>query len=212
MKFTSLSRIFRENITGSPSIHVASSEGVPGTDNYICDVQNCPNKRAFASGAEFRKHMDKHKRPHKCNYPNCITPSFGDKSGLLRHQREVHSSRKRGHDLRRYFCPELTCERHKRGFKRRWNLQEHQRRMHKEIREKATSLLSSPVSLGLADMSIPTTPNSVAETRNEDGGDEEGEYAGLQAKLRVMKAERARLDSDIRVLQKALDIVEASRV
>jgi hypothetical protein len=154
--------------------------------------------------------MDKHKRPHKCSHPNCTTPSFGDKSGLLRHQREVHSSRKEGHNSGRYFCPELTCERQKRGFKRRWNLQEHQRRMHEEGGEKTTPSPSSPVSPGLADMSTPRTPDRIAETRNKDGGDE-GEYIGLQARLRVMKTERARLDEDIRVLQKALDIIEASR-
>ncbi|KAH0553433.1 hypothetical protein GP486_006496, partial [Trichoglossum hirsutum] len=76
------------------------------------------------------KHMDKHKRPHKCDYPGCTTPPFGDKSTLIRHRREVHDSRNDGRSAGEYCCPAPSCERQYRGFARRWNLLEHWRRMH----------------------------------------------------------------------------------
>ncbi|KAI9861880.1 MAG: hypothetical protein M1813_004948 [Trichoglossum hirsutum] len=74
--------------------------------------------------------MDKHKRPHKCEYPGCTTPPFGDKSTLIRHRREVHDSRNEGRSAGDYCCPAPSCERQYRGFARRWNLLEHLRRMH----------------------------------------------------------------------------------
>jgi hypothetical protein len=77
-----------------------------------------------------RKHMDKHKRPHKCEHPGCTTPAFGDKSTLIRHQREVHDSRNDGRSSGEWCCPAPSCERRSRGFARRWNLLEHCRRMH----------------------------------------------------------------------------------
>ncbi|KAM3075380.1 hypothetical protein ACMFMF_006055 [Clarireedia jacksonii] len=70
-----------------------------------------------------RKHIDRHTRPFTCNNEDCAHLKFADKGGLSRHQREVHGSMT-------YSCPVTTCRRHKRGFPRKWNLQEHQRKLH----------------------------------------------------------------------------------
>lgn len=74
--------------------------------------------------------MDRHLRPYKCDRVGCDAPAFGDAGGLFRHQREVHKSRDGDRVLSEYFCPDVRCERHTRGFPRRWNLMEHQRRIH----------------------------------------------------------------------------------
>lgn len=74
--------------------------------------------------------MDRHLRPYKCDRQGCDAPAFGDAGGLFRHQREVHKSREGDRVLSEYFCPDVRCERHTRGFPRRWNLMEHQRRIH----------------------------------------------------------------------------------
>lgn len=89
--------------------------------------------------------MDRHTRPYKCDMPNCIAPPFGDAGGLFRHRREVHrrnssnvqigdgkdSNTNGDTDLViEHFCPEESCQRSLKGFPRRWNLREHQRRVH----------------------------------------------------------------------------------
>lgn len=74
--------------------------------------------------------MDRHTRPYRCDRPGCEAPAFGDIGGLFRHQREVHKSREGDRPFTEHFCPDGSCERHTRGFPRRWNLLEHQRRIH----------------------------------------------------------------------------------
>ncbi|KAI9804241.1 MAG: hypothetical protein M1833_007048 [Piccolia ochrophora] len=97
---------------------------------FVCDFANCSTKTKFTRQSEFRKHMDRHFRPYKCDRAGCDAPAFGDAGGLFRHQREVHKTRDGDRPITEYMCPELRCERHKRGFPRRWNLMEHQRRVH----------------------------------------------------------------------------------
>lgn len=74
--------------------------------------------------------MDRHDRPYRCQQVGCDAPPFGDIGGLFRHRREVHKMRDGDRPLSEHFCPISTCERHTRGFPRRWNLLEHQRRIH----------------------------------------------------------------------------------
>ena len=74
--------------------------------------------------------MDRHERPYSCDRPGCEARAFGDIGGLFRHQREVHKRPAGDRPITEYNCPDKTCERHTRGFPRRWNLLEHQRRIH----------------------------------------------------------------------------------
>ena len=74
--------------------------------------------------------MDRHQRPYSCDRPGCEARAFGDIGGLFRHQREVHKRPAGDRPITEYTCPDKTCERHTRGFPRRWNLLEHQRRIH----------------------------------------------------------------------------------
>ena len=82
-----------------------------------------------------RKHMDRHNRPYRCDKPNCEAPAFGDIGGLFRHQREVHKVRDGDRPIMEHLCPDPSCDRNSRGFPRRWNLLEHQRRIHGINRE-----------------------------------------------------------------------------
>ncbi|KAI9841844.1 MAG: hypothetical protein M1838_003362 [Thelocarpon superellum] len=103
--------------------------GKPGKP-HACDMPECAGRDPFPRLSEYRKHMDRHRRPYRCEYADCGAPPFGDMGGLYRHLREVHRVREGDRAVTEYFCPEKQCERHKRGFPRRWNLTEHQRRVH----------------------------------------------------------------------------------
>ncbi|PVH75086.1 hypothetical protein DL98DRAFT_593474 [Cadophora sp. DSE1049] len=149
------------------------------------------------------QHMDKHERPYSCTNPMCNGITFGDKGGLLRHQREKHGTLK-------FFCPISACPRHKMGFPRKDNLDSHVRRRHpKSPRGMAGGITStmanvfseSPVSIGSA--------NRSDEYLVGYGGVE-----GLKAKLEKLKAEKKELDvhqlkvdEDIQVLEMAIQLM-----
>jgi hypothetical protein len=63
----------------------------------------------------------------------------------------------------------------------------------------------------MASLSAPKTPDYTAETGEKHREVEEGGYAGLQARLGEMEAERARLDARILILREALNIVKSPR-
>jgi hypothetical protein len=65
----------------------------------------------------------KKRKSLRCEDPACHNRTFADEPNLNRHQREVHGKAQ-------YYCPIKTCERHTRGFKRRDNCINHQKRSH----------------------------------------------------------------------------------
>ena len=77
--------------------------------------------------------MDKHTRPYVCSEPGCENiRGFTYSGGLLRHQREVH--RQHGGPKASCYCPHKDCKRSTGvGFSRRENLQEHLRRVHRDV-------------------------------------------------------------------------------
>ncbi|KAL8950795.1 MAG: hypothetical protein Q9222_003202 [Ikaeria aurantiellina] len=89
----------------------------------------------FARKCEWTKHMDKHTRPYVCNLPGCEkVRGFTYSGGLSRHQREVH--RQHGGPKASYMCPHKDCKRSTgSGFSRKENLQEHVRRVHRQIED-----------------------------------------------------------------------------
>jgi hypothetical protein len=66
----------------------------------------------------------------KCTENGCQNRSFADRAGLYRHQREVHRLDIRGNPARTFLCPEKNCSRHRKGFGRQWNMEQHYRRRH----------------------------------------------------------------------------------
>ena len=76
--------------------------------------------------------MDKHTRPYTCEEEGCESRGFTYSGGLHRHQREVHNQH--GGPKARCMCPYQDCKRSTgQGFSRRENLQEHIRRVHRDI-------------------------------------------------------------------------------
>ena len=77
--------------------------------------------------------MDKHDRPYRCERPGCEKlRGFTYSGGLLRHQREVHKDH--GGPKDHLMCPVPYCKRNTgNGFTRKENLNEHLRRVHRQV-------------------------------------------------------------------------------
>jgi len=172
-----------------------------------CRVPDCTQEREFSTESALRKHQDKHTKPFACVVPGCKHPRFGDKGGLDRHKREVHGPKT-------YCCAIPTCKRHTKGFPRKYNLFEHQKRCH------------PGQSLNPALALIRTSQN---RTSFDNEGAEEAEYGDeeasslevtatwdtarasggrLQEKLENLYALRVEIDSDIEALKRVADILE----
>lgn len=76
------------------------------------------------------KNVDSHLKPYHCKTPGCEDSKFSSTACLLRHEREAHGYH--GYGERPHSCPYVTCDRHPpgSGFPRKWNLLDHQRRVH----------------------------------------------------------------------------------
>ncbi|KAH8686529.1 hypothetical protein BGZ61DRAFT_479634 [Ilyonectria robusta] len=157
------------------------------------------------SGNE-RSPKDKHTPIYSCLYLSCCNKSFGDKGGLDRHMREVHSSLT-------FICPVVSCPRNKRGFNKKYNLLDHQKRRHK--REISRSLHGSGVSeeqpehldggqtFRYGDNTSESNPDDAAHALIPS----ENEGVCLRSKLKSLRATRAEIDKDIKLLERALNII-----
>lgn len=76
------------------------------------------------------KHLDAHLKPYRCKAEACLNVPFSSTACLLRHEREAHGMH--GHGDKPYLCTFEDCERRLpgNGFPRRWNLQDHMKRVH----------------------------------------------------------------------------------
>jgi hypothetical protein len=100
-----------------------------------------------------------------------------DRGSLNRHEREVHGSPA-------YLCPIASCNRHTKGFNRKYNLFEHQKRCHPH-----QSLDASTT--GARSREDSTTTNR----------------GSLREKLEKLRLLRAELDSDINALERAVELL-----
>jgi hypothetical protein len=105
------------------SVPQCSQDRKFSSESALRSVHSPPTTNLMPALTHFRKHEAKHSKPYICQVPNCKHTRFGDKSGLDRHNREVHGSQT-------HFCPITSCKRHVRGFPRKYNLFEHQKRCH----------------------------------------------------------------------------------
>jgi hypothetical protein len=80
--------------------------------------------------------MDKHDRPYNCNFDGCEkVQGFTSKSGLNRHEREVHKMKVKSKEG--FLCPFQDCNRSfGAGFTRKENHAEHIRRVHRNKRKR----------------------------------------------------------------------------
>src|SRR6266536_2622667 len=146
------------------------------------------------------QHQDKHTRPYICDQYSCSNKSFGDKAGLQRHKQEVHGS-----ETDHHFCLFSSCNRNKRGFPRKYNLLEHQKRRHgMQFRKVSRSGmgLSETASLRAGSAGIDCRSGeggegfSPAESRSYGEGDETTNQ-DLRVKLQSLRVMRAKIDKDI---------------
>ncbi|KAH6718122.1 hypothetical protein BKA61DRAFT_599055 [Leptodontidium sp. MPI-SDFR-AT-0119] len=162
-----------------------------------CSVPECSQDSEFPSESALRKHEAKHSKPYICQVPNCKHPRFGDKGGLDRHNREVHGPQT-------HCCPITSCKRHVRGFPRKYNLFEHQKRCH---------FSQSP---NLAPSSILRQQNHTSDNMK---GQQESYEGGSSSKIVTKVGERVReklenlykmqaeIEVDIDALRRSLDLL-----
>jgi hypothetical protein len=212
---------------GAISLLVQADDYVPQKCIFInCkEAQTFPTKASlkYANLSQFtktsfcshppRRHQDKHTRPYICHQQPCANKSFGDKAGLQRHEREVHSSKTDAHT-----CPFPSCKRNKRGFHRRYNLLEHQKRAH------GLQPDASPTAVNNSDgfLERENSHGFQGEIGRESGGSDIPERAlsgiiqgngntgteqDLIAKLHRLEDIRAEIDEDITSLKRVLSIM-----
>lgn len=143
-------------------------------------------------------------------YSSCDVRPFGDKAGLARHYREVHSSKV-------YYCPFRSCYRHKNGFARRYNLLQHQTHCHGDnplsrLRKSSESLLEHDDELTELGRSPSEEIDRDSETQSvvEASSAHSGAEDRLERKLRDLKAKRDRLNREIATLERAQALVGAN--
>ncbi|RMJ06633.1 hypothetical protein BHE90_009941 [Fusarium euwallaceae] len=148
----------------------------------------------------LERHEDNQNIQQRCLHSSCTNKSFRDKGSLDRHMREVHSSQT-------FFCPIVSCRRNKRGFNRRYNLLDHQKRRHgQNVEGRLKHMQGGQTFREEDDTSEPTLDapvKSLGIRLNDDATNEEG----LRAKLKSLRAMRAEIDGDIKALEKALSII-----
>lgn len=155
------------------------------------------------------KHQDKHEKPYTCTVAECKRPRFSDKGGLDRHKREVHGPRT-------YRCPITSCKGHSKGFARKYNLYEHQKRCHPGPPSSSTrGRDQAPRNL----VRVDSTEHDRTEGVRDEGGasspstmlidDVVGAKTGrLHEKISQLLVVRAEIDRDIEALKRAVDILD----
>ena len=145
------------------------------------------------------------KKAFRCLDRNCDTKPFGSRSDLKRHQREVHHRDEDGNPCLLLPCPVFRCERHEKGFPRRWNLEDHVRRMHPDY--KSQTLFNEPSSIdefreiddrphrrGSPDSSYSSDSTS---TEGSSHGSRDSSCEGLRMALSILEKQREKMDQEI---------------
>ena len=74
------------------------------------------------------KYLDSHLKPYQCKQSDCGNLRFSSNACLFRHEREAHGMHFYGKNP--HLCHYAGCDRAVEGFPRRWNLNDHMRRVH----------------------------------------------------------------------------------
>jgi hypothetical protein len=210
----------------------------PSEFKFVSLTLSLASSRYPSSLTPLRKHTDRHIRPYKCEYPNCTAPAFGDAGGLFRHKREVHrrgnstseTDANNGKDggITEFFCPEPSCLRSQKGFPRRWNLMEHQKRVHHIVvpdrgemkRAKRAASVLSPTTGQAAAYATPMDVEAVVVERRPPTGPSGNVnlFVGgdvpqaLQATLRKLQRQRDELQEATSKLDRDIDVVKQAMV
>jgi len=179
----------------------------PQVTRLRCTFPDCSQDHDFPTESALRKHEEKHSKPYICQVPNCKHPRFGDKGGLDRHRREVHGSKT-------YCCPNASCKRHTKGFPRKYNLFEHQKRCHPTTSASMQRSLNRthfdgvvPEELGRGDEEPSSPEMTITGDVARFGSGKLQERLERLCALRVeFKSNIVELDGDIEALKRTLDV------
>ena len=167
------------------------------SESALRSVHSPPTTNLTPTLTHFRKHEAKHSKPYICQVPNCKHTRFGDKGGLDRHNREVHGSQT-------HCCPITSCKRHVRGFPRKYNLFEHQKRCH-------SSQLPNLAPLSILEQQNHTSDSMKGQQESYEGGSSPEMATGgggrLREKLENLYKMRAEMEVDIKALERSLDLL-----
>jgi hypothetical protein len=200
--------------TGSSTLEVsAESTKSNGVETQLrCQFPDCSQVGEFSTESALRKHQGKHTRPFACVVSDCKHPRFGDKGGLDRHKREVHGSKT-------YCCPINTCKRNTKGFPRKYNLFEHQKRCHPS-QSPNTAMVPSRRSqsynnfdegtedVGARDEETSSPEMTVPEDMARSSSVKLKEK--LQEKLKGLCSLRADIDRDIEAVKRSMELFDDS--
>ncbi|CAI6332942.1 unnamed protein product [Periconia digitata] len=102
-----------------------------GTYHCPFEGQSSCSHMPTALKSSFDKYVDSHLKPYRCVREDCADVVFSSTAELLRHEREAHGLH--GHVLNPNLCYYPNCERSMagKGYRRRYNLIHHMKRVHK---------------------------------------------------------------------------------
>jgi Zinc finger, C2H2 type len=167
-----------------------------------------------------RKSAPKTSKPFTCE--KCFR-SFGSKADLRRHTREIHQERGVLESNNR--CPEVSCERHRKGFARHWNLRDHIRRRHRdEFKEviNTSNIIQERMNLDAAETSDESESSGgspepqtdigliTAQTELEKTPNDIRQH--IQGAISALRAQRKEIDSQIDNYEHQLDWLDHQEV
>ena len=165
------------------------------SESALRSVHSPPTTNLTPALTHFRKHEAKHNKSYICPVPNCKHTRFGDKGGLDRHNREVHGSQT-------HCCPITSCKRHVRGFPRKYNLFEHQKRCH-------SAQLPNLAPLSILEQQNHTSDSMKGQQESYEGGSFSemvtGDGRRLKEELDNLYQMRAEMEVNIKALERSLD-------
>jgi hypothetical protein len=101
------------------------------TSSQASPVQTCPDcNLPVRTKSEMNKHLQRHKKPHLCTYPDCSRSAngFASNNDLVRHKRTVHGEMQNG---RTFICHHDACAKKDKYWPRADNFRSHLLRVHK---------------------------------------------------------------------------------
>lgn len=163
-----------------------------------------------------RRYRGHYGQSYFCKESSCNYRRFSDKGALKRHSREVHGSEV-------HYCPFVSCNRHKKGFPRKYNFLAHQKRCHRDQFVTSSQQGKVPHSHAVEKAEHDRIPAGWLEQSNDEVNHESGTDTKsrrgealigeerLRRKLQNLKELRAEMnrdiDHDIEILEGALDIM-----
>lgn len=143
----------------------------------------------------------------KCTEIGCQNRSFADRAGLHRHQREIHRLDIRGNPARTFLCPDKNCTRHRKGFARQWNMEQHHRRRHPNARV-SLGETHQPLSLSADDNEVLNGDRDLPMSVDTSKKDNSNICKELHDRLNQLLYKKEHIDEEVDALRKVISQFE----